>query len=260
MAMTMASGQVALGTHRAELQVPTVNASDKLRIDALLKAQGPFLFRASNRSRHFARCSSRLLAICGALGLSKARKGRNRRTCVASLSCSVQPEAIREAMDFAARVDDGVQPSLWKEADLILLGPSRSGKTTLATFLAKLGLKVANYPLVLGEEPPPELLEIDPNRIVKLTTQADQLKHIREERMRKLGRAGSQYSAMANIRKELSWVKTFYIRNFPRWPMIDTAKAGVAEAAAMIFSQLDTAGVDTEAVSDIGTAVSSLLS
>eukprot|EP00440_Ansanella_granifera_P049572 gb/GFBE01053718.1/.p1 GENE.gb/GFBE01053718.1/~~gb/GFBE01053718.1/.p1 ORF type:complete len:260 (+),score=43.04 gb/GFBE01053718.1/:1-780(+) len=165
--------------------------------------------------------------------------------------------AVKEAMEYMQRADDGVKPHLWKEADLILIGPSRSGKTTLAKFLARLGLKVANYPLVPGEDVPQELLAFDQRRIVKLTTQAAQLKVIREERMRKLGRSKSKYAAMSSIQRELTWVSTFYKRNFPRWPMIDTAKSSLAETAALVLGQLVNAGIDLRHVE---ASVSSLMS
>jgi len=157
---------------------------------------------------------------------------------------------VQEAMEFAQNADDGVQPKLWEEADVLLLGPSRTGKTTLANYLARLGLKVANYPLVPGEEPPPELLQLDQSKVIKLTTQPEQLQAIRQERMQRLGRSVSAYATFDNIRRELSWVKTFYIRNFPRMPVIDTAKWTLAESAALITAQIGvqmgTAGIDTD--------------
>jgi len=168
--------------------------------------------------------------------------------------------SIEEAMEFAKRADDGVQPQLWEEADVVLVGPSRTGKTTLANYLAERGLKVANYPLVPGEDPPPELLQLDQRRVVKLTTQPEQLQAIRQERMKRLGRSVSKYAAFDAIRKELSWVQTFYIRNFPKWPTIDTAKVGIAEAATLIVTQLDTAGVDVDSLGEIAQSVASLMS
>jgi len=167
---------------------------------------------------------------------------------------------VSEAMRFTQRVDDGLQPKLWREADLVLVGPSRSGKTTLANYLARLGLKVANYPLVPGEEPPPELLKIDERRVVKLTIHASELQAIREDRAKRLGLPKSAYAASAEIQKELDWVKCFYFRNFPRQPIIDTARTGVAGTAALILSQLNRAGIDLSSVSGAGNSVSTLMS
>lgn len=178
---------------------------------------------------------------------------------VAGSMTNCMDHVVSEAVRFAQRVDDGLQPDLWREADLVLIGPSRSGKTTLANYLARLGLKVANYPLVPGEEPPPELLKIDRRRVVKLTIHASELQAIREDRAKKLGMLKSAYAAPAEIQKELDWVKCFYTKNFPRQPIIDTAKAGVAGTAAVILSHLNQAGIDLSSVSGAGNSVSTLI-
>lgn len=168
-------------------------------------------------------------------------------------------QAVQEALEFAERADDGAQPKLFREADVVLVGPSRAGKTTITKLLAQKGLKVANYPLVPGEEPPSELLELDQRKVVKLTTQLEQLQQVRQKRMQRLGRQSSQYAATDAIRKELSWVKTFYIQNFPRsGPTIDTAKMSIADSMTMIAAQLTGAGIDVNTLSDIAQSSSSL--
>lgn len=170
-------------------------------------------------------------------------------------------QTVQEALEFAEQADDGAQPKLFREADVVLVGPSRAGKTTITKLLAQKGLKVANYPLVPGEEPPAELLELDQRKVVKLTTQLEQLQQVRQRRMQRLGHRNSQYAAADAIRKELSWVKTFYIRNFPRsGPTIDTAKMTISESMAMIANQLNDAGIDVNALSDFAQSTSSMLS
>lgn len=170
-------------------------------------------------------------------------------------------QAVQEALEFAEQADDGARPKLFSEADVVLVGPSRAGKTTITKLLAQKGLKVANYPLVPGEEPPSELLELDQRRVVKLTTQLEQLQQVRQQRMQRLGRQSSRYAATDAIRKELSWVKTFYIRNFPRsGPTIDTAKMSIAESMTMIAAQLTDAGIDVNSLSELAQSSSPLLS
>src|SRR5262249_35640174 len=61
-----------------------------------------------------------------------------------------------EAVEFTVKNDDGREPRNLPKADLVLVGVSRTSKTPLSTFLSQKGLKVANVPLVLGIQPPPE--------------------------------------------------------------------------------------------------------
>jgi len=85
-----------------------------------------------------------------------------------------------EAMEFAVKYDDGIGAGL-DEADIVLVGVSRTSKTPLSIYLGYLGHKVANVPVVKGIEPPKELWEIDPAKIVGLTIDPDRLAEIYEE-------------------------------------------------------------------------------
>src|SRR5687768_198985 len=66
-----------------------------------------------------------------------------------------------EAIEFAVKYDDGLGTGL-HEADIVLVGVSRTSKTPLSMYLGYLGHKTANVPIVRGIEPPPALWEIDP--------------------------------------------------------------------------------------------------
>ena len=85
-------------------------------------------------------------------------------------------------MEFAVKYDDGVGAGL-DEADIVLVGVSRTSKTPLSIYLGYLGHKAANVPIVKGIEPPKELFEIDPAKIVGLTIDADRLAEIRRARV-----------------------------------------------------------------------------
>src|ERR1700757_569130 len=69
------------------------------------------------------------------------------------------------AIEFAVKFDDGVGAGL-READIVLVGVSRTSKTPLSIYLGYLGYKAANVPLVKGIDPPKELFEIEPAKIV----------------------------------------------------------------------------------------------
>lgn len=146
---------------------------------------------------------------------------------------------IVKAIEYTRKVDDGVLPHLWNECDIMLIGPSRAGKTPLAFYLSQRGFKVANYPLVPDEEPPKELFQIDQNKCFALMIQPEKLQAIRTERMKQFGRSGTAYGAIDNIKKEVAWIKTFYLRHGSKWPIIDTSNAGVVETAARILEILD---------------------
>src|SRR2546423_8696219 len=103
-----------------------------------------------------------------------------------------------EAMEFAVKYDDGVGAGL-DEADIVLVGVSRTSKTPLSIFLGYLGHKVANVPIVKAIEPPKELWEIDRAKIVGLTIHADRLAEIRRVRVRTLGGRKRGYAELREI-------------------------------------------------------------
>src|SRR5436853_5351346 len=83
-----------------------------------------------------------------------------------------------EAIEFAVRFDDGVGRGL-HDADVVLVGVSRTSKTPLSIYLGYLGHKAANVPVVNGIEPPEGLFTMDQRKIVGLTINADPLAEIR---------------------------------------------------------------------------------
>ena len=91
------------------------------------------------------------------------------------------------AIEFTMTHDDGQQCAGWPQADMVLVGVSRSGKTPLSMYLAVLGWKVANVPLVPEVPPPPELFKLDRQRVIGLTIRPDLLIVFREQRYARLG-------------------------------------------------------------------------
>src|SRR5687768_5368952 len=98
-----------------------------------------------------------------------------------------------EAIEFAVKFDDGVGSGL-HEADIVLVGVSRTSKTPLSIYLGYLGEKAANVPVVKGITPPSELFDIDPLKIVGLTIDAERLAEIRAARARGMGGKNRQYA------------------------------------------------------------------
>ena len=91
------------------------------------------------------------------------------------------------AIEFTMAHDDGQHPAGWAQADIVLTGVSRAGKTPLSMYLAVLGWKVADIPLVPEVPPPPELFKLDRSRVIGLTIRPDQLIVFREQRYNRLG-------------------------------------------------------------------------
>jgi regulator of PEP synthase PpsR (kinase-PPPase family) len=108
------------------------------------------------------------------------------------------------AIEFAMTHDDGKNPQGWSQADVVLVGVSRTGKTPLSVYLSVLGWKMANVPIVLEWPTPPELFQLDRRRVVGLTIDPDQLLMYREQRYRRMGAlAPSAYVDPEKIRDEI---------------------------------------------------------
>src|SRR5437016_1546212 len=108
-----------------------------------------------------------------------------------------------EAIEFAVKFDDGVGRGL-HDADVILVGVSRTSKTPLSIYLGYLGHKTANVPIVKDIDPPKELFEIDAAKIVGLTIDPNRLMDIRRARVRHMGGARNrQYAELDEIYEEL---------------------------------------------------------
>lgn len=115
------------------------------------------------------------------------------------------------AMEYAMAHDDGRDPAGWASADIVLVGISRVGKTPLSLYLSVLGWKTANYPLVLGIDPPQELLDLDPKRILGLTIEPGLLILLRRERQQRIGAIGEGiYTDPESVYEEVDFARSFF--------------------------------------------------
>ncbi len=141
-----------------------------------------------------------------------------------------------EAIEFAVKYDDGVGRGL-DEADVVLVGVSRTSKTPLSIYLGYLGHKAANIPVVRGIDPPPELFEIDPAKIVGLTIGAERLADIRTLRVRTMGAPNRKYAELEAIYSELDEAAVLHRRL--GCPVIDVSELSVEETAARIIRMVE---------------------
>lgn len=108
------------------------------------------------------------------------------------------------AIEFAVKYDDGRDPRGILQADIVLVGVSRTSKTPLSQYLAHKRYKVANVPLVPEVEPPQELYEVDPQKCFGLMISPEKLNFIRKERLIALGlNDDAIYAKHERIQEEL---------------------------------------------------------
>jgi regulator of PEP synthase PpsR (kinase-PPPase family) len=116
-----------------------------------------------------------------------------------------------EAIEYTISSDDGLNPKSIREADIVLTGISRTGKTPTSIYLAMLGWKVANVPLVAGTEPPRDLFMVDPKRVFGLDISTTRLISHRKKRLSDFGvRESTEYIEPRAIRKELDFAMSVY--------------------------------------------------
>ena len=141
-----------------------------------------------------------------------------------------------EAIEFAVKFDDGVGSGL-RAADIVLVGVSRTSKTPLSIYLGYLGHKTANVPVVKGIEPPPELFEIDPLKVIGLTIDAERLAEIRSARVRGMGGKNRRYAELYEIYEELEQAAALHRRL--GCPVIDVTGLSIEETAHRIVRLVD---------------------
>ncbi len=147
-----------------------------------------------------------------------------------------------EAIEFAVKYDDGKDPRGFKEADLVLIGVSRTSKTPLSMYLANKNIKVANLPLVVDTQPAKEIFEIPASKIIGLTNSPKTLNKIREERLKSLGLPNtSNYANMEKILEELEYADK--IMRKIGCPIIDVSNKAIEETSEIIISLLNKNGI-----------------
>lgn len=141
-----------------------------------------------------------------------------------------------EAVEFTVKVDDGKEPRMLEKADLVLVGVSRTSKTPLSVFLAYKGYKVANVPIVLNRDPPPQLFAVDPKKVMCLTIDPSALEQIRRSRLQTMRMNNdTNYGQKDYILAELEYAEELFRRN-RQWTRIDVTNKALEETAAQILA------------------------
>ena len=139
-----------------------------------------------------------------------------------------------DAMNFTLLHDDGHLPADLDEADVILVGVSRTSKTPTAVYLANRGVKTANIPLVPGVPPPTVLNSARRALIVGLVATPERIVQIRQNRLLSLNADDdTSYVDREAVAEEIAASRRLFARN--SWPMIDVTRRSIEETAAAIL-------------------------
>jgi regulator of PEP synthase PpsR (kinase-PPPase family) len=142
-----------------------------------------------------------------------------------------------EALDYAIAHDDGQGGQDLTQADVILVGVSRTSKTPTCIYLAHRGVRAANVPLVPGRPPPEELFTLKNTLIVGLMTTPERLIQIRRNRLLSLKESReSDYVETDAVRAEIIAARRLFEKQ--GWPIIDVTRRSVEETAAAIINLL----------------------
>ncbi|HPE61444.1 MAG TPA: pyruvate, water dikinase regulatory protein [Thiolinea sp.] len=138
------------------------------------------------------------------------------------------------AINYTLSNDDGISAKNFAEADIILVGVSRSGKTPTCLYMAlQYGISAANYPLTeedMESMRVPKILEPFRSKLFGLTLSAEQLHRIRQER-----RPNSRYASLSQCQSEIQWQENLY--RMASIPFIDTSNISIEEISTTILNR-----------------------
>jgi regulator of PEP synthase PpsR (kinase-PPPase family) len=141
-----------------------------------------------------------------------------------------------DALNFTMEHDDGQLPADIEEADIVLVGISRTSKTPTSIYLANRGIKTANVPIVLGVPIPASLTTAKRPLIVGLIATAERISHVRQNRLlgSGVGYQTERYADRSIIAEELAYARQICTRH--GWPTIDVSRRSIEETAAAILA------------------------
>lgn len=143
------------------------------------------------------------------------------------------------AMNYTMNHDDGQSVTEYENADIVLVGVSRTSKTPTSIYLANRGYKTANYPLVFGGNIPQALLELKKPLVVGLKVSPDRLISIRTNRLLSLNAdANSDYIDEDSVREEVVFANRLFERQ--NWDVIDVTRRSIEETAAAVLNIYET--------------------
>ena len=143
-----------------------------------------------------------------------------------------------DALNFTMLHDDGQHPEDLNEADVVLLGVSRTSKTPTSIYLANRGVKTANVPLVPNMPVPAQLEQLTTPLVVGLTASPERIVQIRQNRLLGLNahRADDLYVDRQAVAEEIAFSRKLCAKH--NWPVIDVTRRSIEETAAAVMALL----------------------
>jgi len=142
-----------------------------------------------------------------------------------------------DAVDFTLAHDDGKRMGELKQADVVIVGASRTSKSVTCFFLASRGIRAANVPLIPNQSPPTELKRVPPQRVIGLTMNAAHLESIRQTRLDRIShRPVAHYANLRDIQAELRAIRELMASH--KWECIDVSYKATEEVADQIIELL----------------------
>lgn len=142
-----------------------------------------------------------------------------------------------EALNFTIQHDDGQSLDTIRDAEVILVGASRTSKTPTCVYLAIRGVQAANIPLVPGMGVPPVLTQTDGPLIVGLWVSPDRLVQVRRNRLTSMGEdRDTNYIDLDSVRAEIAATRKLFEQY--DWPSIDVSRRSIEETAASVMNLL----------------------
>ena len=142
-----------------------------------------------------------------------------------------------KAVEFTLEHDDGLGLDTIDEADIVLVGVSRTSKTPTSVYLGQQGYKVANVSLARAVEPPRQLLDLRRKTVVGLLIDPHRLREIRSARQAAWQMAETSYSDPEAVRDEVNWSRRLFLKQ--GWPTLDVTSRAIEESAAKILEILN---------------------
>ena len=139
-----------------------------------------------------------------------------------------------DALNFTMMHDDGQQPDNLEDADVLLLGVSRTSKTPTSIYLANRGIKTANIPLVPGVDLPANVQSVRNPLVVGLVASPERIVQIRQNRLLALNAdPETPYVDRTAVAEEIAHSRRLCAQH--GWPMIDVTRRSIEETAAAII-------------------------